>query len=462
MIREARLKTAAVALGLLAGLVSLEFAGRLAGGVARAFLRPAPVPPAFDGFTVLCEGDSFTYGIGAEHGYPEQLQDLLVAASSAPVRVVNRGLPGIGTDRIRAGFARRLSELRPDVVVFWAGTNNEWNFAPRPGDAPGSPPSALGRRLRGAWERLFLVRFARNLRRFAQTRRDNRLSGEAAFVASAREHLRADRQGRVLEIAERGLKSHPRSGALSLLRARALIGVKRFADADAAFAEYERVFGASPEFFAAAAAYGDAVATARRGLERFPDASELHAVLIRETARRGDFRAAREALTAARARGLDLAEAGADLIDRAARAGRLDALENDPALISPERLDALRTRAQALRERGIEPDKDPPLDDVARDLREMTAAARAAGARVFYLGYPGGSEQRINQVLRAAAPEHGVEYIDVHRLLEKAFASPKDYAGSEGHHLSDAGYGVIARELARRIAPALNRRNGSG
>jgi lysophospholipase L1-like esterase len=91
---------------------------------------------------ILCLGDSFTYGVGAERGksYPKQLQDKLDKISKCKVQVINRGVPGLNSGYIREHFEENLMKYRPHAVLFMGGINNHWNAtdAFTRGDAPGA------------------------------------------------------------------------------------------------------------------------------------------------------------------------------------------------------------------------------------------------------------------------------------------------------------------------------------
>ena len=100
------MRPAAALLLLLAGLelgISL-----LALGVreTRAYRERLRREGPRTGLTVLCEGDSFTWGVGGR-SYPEQLQEVLrERLKTADVEVVNAGVPG----RTSGAIVRFLEE----------------------------------------------------------------------------------------------------------------------------------------------------------------------------------------------------------------------------------------------------------------------------------------------------------------------------------------------------------------
>jgi len=85
---------------------------------------------ADDELTILCVGDSHTWGAGVpeDGNYPAQLQDALRERyPSRRVRVVNAGVPGTNTSYVVRRLEGWIHALDPDAVIAWTGTNNFWN-----------------------------------------------------------------------------------------------------------------------------------------------------------------------------------------------------------------------------------------------------------------------------------------------------------------------------------------------
>lgn len=122
--REAAAAAACVLLGAAVLLAVLE-----AGLSAAAALRSRPAPAPGEGtYTVLCLGDSFTYGMGGE-SYPDQLGRRL-AAAGLRARVINRGIAGINSAQLAERADEELARHRPDAVVVVVGADNFWNSLP--------------------------------------------------------------------------------------------------------------------------------------------------------------------------------------------------------------------------------------------------------------------------------------------------------------------------------------------
>jgi len=140
-------------LGALLLLVLVELALQAAAPlVQRAMLRRPPTPSADAPLTILCVGDSNTYGLHVpQWSYPAQLQARLAPRFRSPVAVVNRGVPGQSTRQVAEGLPDDLRAARPDLVLILAGLNDAWNT----GAEDGAALAFLGR--------LRLVRLARVL-----------------------------------------------------------------------------------------------------------------------------------------------------------------------------------------------------------------------------------------------------------------------------------------------------------
>ena len=81
-------------------------------------------------YTVLCLGDSFTYGIGAtpEKSYPEQLKALITAGYGKKINVINAGVCAGNTTQMLESVQKLLDKHHPDVIVMLFGMANSWNY----------------------------------------------------------------------------------------------------------------------------------------------------------------------------------------------------------------------------------------------------------------------------------------------------------------------------------------------
>lgn len=122
-----------VGLALLAGLLAAELMLQLAGLVVRATSsRASGVAADAQAITVLCVGDSHTYGLPlpVEQSYPAQLERALALRHPGRrFQVVNLGIPGLNSAYAANRLERQMLQLDPALVIVWVGINNQWNVA---------------------------------------------------------------------------------------------------------------------------------------------------------------------------------------------------------------------------------------------------------------------------------------------------------------------------------------------
>ena len=132
ILRSRRVRYAFLSVLLL--FIAVEVALRLIGHfMYQPIARESEVLNRPDSFSILCAGDSHTYGVDAPRGlsYPDQLENLLNANSATTGYVTaNLGVPGYNS-------AQTLRQLRdafdgsngiPDLVIICVGGNNNHNF----------------------------------------------------------------------------------------------------------------------------------------------------------------------------------------------------------------------------------------------------------------------------------------------------------------------------------------------
>jgi hypothetical protein len=124
LLRTLRTGALIVVLALLVAETALQAASFL----ARDRARPGR-PDAR--YTVLCVGDSHTYGTGVEpeETYPSHLERLLDEQAPGRYAVVNVGIPGMNTGQVRERLPDLVRRYEPDLILVWVGINNSWNRA---------------------------------------------------------------------------------------------------------------------------------------------------------------------------------------------------------------------------------------------------------------------------------------------------------------------------------------------
>lgn len=111
-------------------LIVIEISLRIFGSYFSSKQTETEKNTASSSFTVLCVGDSFTYGIGAHRNksYPAQLEDIIEANQNINVQVINKGICAGNTTQMLQELQPSLNKYKPDVVVMLFGMANSWNY----------------------------------------------------------------------------------------------------------------------------------------------------------------------------------------------------------------------------------------------------------------------------------------------------------------------------------------------
>jgi lysophospholipase L1-like esterase len=120
-----------VVIAAVATLVAIEILLQLFSLVARPLLaRESSKLRSTDGFTILCIGDSHTFGapLPDHESYPSQLQVLLDERFVEPkFQVVNLGYPGVNSAFLANRLEAQIAQVKPKLLLISGGANNIWN-----------------------------------------------------------------------------------------------------------------------------------------------------------------------------------------------------------------------------------------------------------------------------------------------------------------------------------------------
>lgn len=155
--------------GTVAGLLLLEVVLQAA-GLYTSLTRPRDAQSWLrGGQRIVCLGDSNTFGFflerPTEEAYPRQVQALWNAREGAePIEVLNLGVPGMNSSKVRAVLPDIIRTLRPDIVSVMVGVNDFW-IDQVPNEAWG-----LAAIIDAAWHRSRVARLAHMIRRAREQR----------------------------------------------------------------------------------------------------------------------------------------------------------------------------------------------------------------------------------------------------------------------------------------------------
>ena len=424
----------------LAGL-AMDLAGRGPSGGAR--------------FTVLCEGDSFTYGIGGQD-YPFQLEGVLnERAGKRLFRVVNKGVPGLSTALLADTLESHILESRPAVVIVLAGENNSWNSIRLRAGAARLPMAAafesvLLRSRVYKFMKVLSIGWRHNTFFAAAGDLDQRTANHlTAYYPTADRPAEANESGAGDPPPARGVESEARAleyetrgeypAALELYRevaaldpdragghagaGRCLMRLSRFEEA---VAELKKAASARPSAGLEMAYYelgwalrragrsGEAIRAWRDGLGRFPRSSQLYQAMAWAHQEEGGLW---EALEASR--------------------------ENPRIQENPLH----RFLVRLSRDRGTADVKALISESFRSDVRRICATARLHGVPVVFVSYPDFAHP---EVYETAAAE-GARFVDFRPIFKRSFAKREEYISSDNCHCSSRGYRRMAEVLADEV-----------
>ncbi len=117
--------------GIIFVLILAELSLRMAGKIyyASRIKNEALRPQDKDAIRILCLGDSYTFGMGADKGYsyPEQLERILNANNPQKNFIVyNAGVPGNTSSKLLSHLDENLERYRPHILIVMIGMNDNY------------------------------------------------------------------------------------------------------------------------------------------------------------------------------------------------------------------------------------------------------------------------------------------------------------------------------------------------
>lgn len=132
MLRNVAVRVGLIAIGVLMSCVLVEVVLQIGAFYIRTTSDDGPSAwNSASAVRVLALGDSNTYGLylaDRAEAYPSVVETLWrqQRAPERPIEVINAGVPGTNSSRVRKDFQRLLEAFRPDVVTLMLGANDFW------------------------------------------------------------------------------------------------------------------------------------------------------------------------------------------------------------------------------------------------------------------------------------------------------------------------------------------------
>ncbi|MEM7200317.1 MAG: GDSL-type esterase/lipase family protein [Planctomycetota bacterium] len=406
---------------VLAILTALLLEAVLQAGAAVVWFthRQNPTATGADHTSILCVGDSFTFGFGKttdSGSYPAQLEQQLAQQGFDGIRVLNHGWPGKSSRDVLAQLDADLTELRPRIAYVLCGANDHWG---RPelleletSDRDPATPPVGGFRLE--WRtRRFAAWVIGKLRRASKPFDAHRAVAER--IARQRRSWRA---------------------APDTVRGTALVAGLVDVDDEALCREI-----------------------IAEVLEQHPDSGPAHAHAAWRYCMLGDVTSAQRTT----ARAVNLLPAAHPLRGKLLRTQALLLARHDPtaALGAADAAAAANGGAGLDREAvfQIMVELIPPgvLQVYEAHLRQAVERCRAVGTEAVLLSYPNAAP-RLERSIRRVATTTGSDWIDMAaRFAARIDGQPRDQFFIPDGHCNDRGYGVMAAIVADDAAARLAR-----
>jgi lysophospholipase L1-like esterase len=432
-------------------------------------LRATPDVGGGARYTILAEGDSFTYGIGGR-SFPRQLEQMLNERAGGPLfQVVNRGEPGLNTTGLVSRFSEHLDEVHPDVVITTIGENNSWNtFQTDTAEVPWpqrldmiAMKSRLYRFFRvwvTGWDRATFhegsptVRDLGNLSTLPE-------AVEVVGLPQEEEQMRGERE------TSTPTSYTPEQVAL-YERAFALRDAGDYAGAVEAF---EVLLAVAPSelapYVGAAGALIrlyrnlDAIAMIERGRAQLPQGTPLpdyavhglHLAYKREGDRPNAIRVLVEALRADPSQQEPMH--ALSLLHYEDDGNVWAALEDvaDVPGIEGNELYGYLQRLSTMTEGRVGALNELVSESFARDMRALAYEAHVRGVKSIWTSYPLHAYQEIHDV----AGSLGISYIDFRPHFARRFTAKEQFLASDGCHCNTEGYELMAELLADEVLDVL-------
>jgi lysophospholipase L1-like esterase len=206
-------KIGLVVFGIILAAVLLELSLRLCGAVYLVYWGGADKGrrngPDF--YRILCLGDSFTRGIGADKGedYPSHLERILNNGGfRKKFIVVNKGVPGQNSSELRYSLEGNLNYYRPDLVIVLTGMNDGHNAHL---ESWALHNKEKGPALYSFFTGLRIVKFIKLLGEMERKSRHKRKGGQDNLWALLEEAQKSKDYGTAEALMQKAIASRPRN-----------------------------------------------------------------------------------------------------------------------------------------------------------------------------------------------------------------------------------------------------------
>jgi lysophospholipase L1-like esterase len=133
-MKHIRQKLSVLVIGIMAATILLEAGIRMAGAFYMKGRKPVAESNRIagkDAYTLLCLGNSWTFGVGAPPGesYPDHLKRMLqYVFKKKDIRVINAGVGGLNSAEMLYRLQPQIENFKPDIIILRTGSPNSSNY----------------------------------------------------------------------------------------------------------------------------------------------------------------------------------------------------------------------------------------------------------------------------------------------------------------------------------------------
>lgn len=425
--------------------------------------------------TIVCLGDSFTYGpeVSREESYPAQLERLLNKGTRGEWQVINAGVPAYNSTQARMYLEEILRGERPGIVTVLLGWANHWNWR----GYPSTMGDAAHMRSRGWRQRV--TGFVQGSRAFVlgqlMVAKAREAYEQRRATVCARKALTPGRR-RELEELERRFQGAPEetSNALALCafwleEERTAEALEWAARAVARAPQEADGYIAACEVLLPSLRYVEAYQWISNGLQHCPGCPELYNYRIGLDLMNGNIEAALSALS----NGLAVAPGYAEFHEQARVIADKYAMQRKTVLwlLADAQLRRIQSRTSGAeqregprrwcRPRSRMVKTEEQLAWVAQDVDALLRGCAARGIAVILQTYPICNDgeirrcatdslayyQALNNLKRRLAREHGVSLADHDHMFSALSNRTAFFLYGADEHPNAAGYALMASNL---------------
>ena len=402
-------------MGLVFSLIILEISLRIVG------FNQKPNNEIRDGeYTILCIGNSLTFGYGAPKGesYPDHLQALFDANTTFKVNVINQGKAAQNSAEVLRNLQKDIDTFEPNLIILRTGGPNGWNI----------------HGYNQYYEREF-----------------GKLKGARKIASAVSEGLYKIKVFKLVRLLTRDVKAQLRKNRDSPTPASELPHSKIFEEIE------EKILRQEGSYFNYEKTQ-NAIKVLTNCTGNLHEIPYCHYLLGKVYSINQEYeKAAREFMEGIKANPNFRGRFGDENHNFYALKQVVNNIDDEQLTNEIKKF----TRKTGIEDILFSLDEHEKLQWAKSDIKEIVKIIKSNNVALLMQNYPpptAGGEREINNILREVAKEEGIPFVDIANILRemwKGGISKKEYHyvkyGKLDEHLNSKGYKLMATHLFKKI-----------